>query len=86
MKTDNHKWVTLDNETGDRTLKQHCFVPVYLKRKYTGEEYTGNISLCGKSRVGNENAEIELFSNVDSENQSETCCKKCQKIFKLTRP
>jgi hypothetical protein len=80
------KWVTLDNETGEKTLKQHGFIAKERKRKYTGEIYTANVSLCrafGGLRlyVVNENAEIEEWDKVEGELRDVNRCKLCAKIF-----
>jgi hypothetical protein len=76
------KWLQIENETGTATLRQHCYVPQERKRPYTGEPYIGNVSLCGKSHVGNENAEIEEYDKVDAERFIfYVCCKKCFAIY-----
>jgi hypothetical protein len=76
-----HKWVTLDNATGERTLAQHCFIPHEGKKYITREVFISNKSLCGIARVGNENNEVEQWDAVVGENQSTRQCKICKKIF-----
>lgn len=73
------KWVRLDNESGTATLKQHYFVPHVIGRRYTGEEYTGNISLCGNVWHGNENGEIEDFDKIVGEPIGDNICLRCLK-------
>jgi hypothetical protein len=75
------KWMALDSADGQRSLRTHGFIPKVRKRKYTGEEYIGNISLCGKVVVGNEDEQIEVFENIDNEgylnkNVCHTCLSK----------
>lgn len=79
------KWVTLDNMTGESTLRQHAFKDKKRKKPYTLEEYTGNVSLCGRVVVGSEEDEsIEEWSKITTELISVDCCKSCEKIYKRT--
>lgn len=74
------KWITVDNMTGTSTLKQHCFIPRERKRKYTGEKYLANVSLCGKVRVGNENEEVEEWEKLNPDGRiEESACKICKR-------
>lgn len=72
------KWMALDSVDGERSLRTHGFIPKVRKRKYTDEEYVGNVSLCGRVVCGNENEEIEAFENIVNEGYLlKTVCKKC---------
>jgi hypothetical protein len=76
-----NKWVTLENESGTASLKQHCFIPYEATSRYTGELYVGNISLCGKVWAGNGDEEIEMFYLLDGETQHPAACKRCLKVY-----
>ena len=74
-----HAWSTQANSTGEKTLSQHCFVS-----KECGDwwnRYEGNISLCGKITVVNENNDSVKLKNIIQEKISDRCCKKCLKIW-----
>lgn len=71
------KWVTLENESGTASLKQHCFIPADTNHRYTGEAYVGNISLCGKVWAGNGGEEVEMFALLEGEPQHPQACKLC---------
>lgn len=80
------KWVSLDNRDATASLKQHGFIQKEGDRRYTFEKYIGNVSLCGKIVVGNEDEEIEEFDKIESEPlDKDNCCKKCQRIFEHPR-
>lgn len=75
------KWVTLDSGDGERTLKQHGFIPKSVLRRRTHERYHGNISLCGKIYAGNQNEESEDHADLVGEVLSkDKACKKCLKV------
>lgn len=73
------KRVTLDNSTATATLKQHIYISKERKRRYTGEVYIGNISLCGKFGAANENEEYENLDVLQGEAKSNNFCKTCEK-------
>lgn len=76
------KFLTLDNYTGESTLKQHAFKYKQRKRAYTRELYDGNISLCGKIMAGNENEEALSMAEIENEIVDQAnCCKTCYKIY-----
>lgn len=78
----NVKWVTLDNATGESTLRQHGFKPKTRRSRFSNGEYLSNVSLCGKIVVGNEDEEIEHWELIVGEIKSDSCCKTCDRIFK----
>lgn len=75
-------WNTSENSDATRSLKQHAFIHKTRKAKYIGEQYNGNISLCGKiciSEDGERSCEITV---IDSERLEESkACKVCLKRF-----
>jgi hypothetical protein len=78
------KWVTADNNKGTATLKQHAFISATRKRQHTMEEYPGNRALCNhRSGLMNEDEEFEDFDKIESEPQTENCCKKCKRLAKV---
>lgn len=78
------KWLQLDNAFDTATLKQHAFIPKIRKRRFTHEEYIGNISLCGRIVCGNEDEEIERFDLIESEPLNTVkACKTCLKLSYL---
>jgi len=70
-------WKTLESGDGERTLKQHAFIPKYNGRY---NDYR-NISLCGKIREGNDWGMSRLISEMWDEGSEivneEKACKRC---------
>lgn len=80
------KWITLENESGIASLKQHGFIPDDRNNRYTGEPYVGNISLCGKVFAGNESEEVEFFDLLEGgDNPHPNACKRCLKFLTPTQ-
>lgn len=84
MKTE-VKWLTLENETGEHSLRQHAFKPTESVRRYTNEAYTGNISLCGLvfADDGSGDGEVGDWDKLDSEITHAQCCKICKRKFDI---
>jgi hypothetical protein len=79
----NVKWLTLENSTGERTLKQHAFIHKVKKRQYTREEYDGNVALCCRSFASEDGEVASSFESLDSEEMNpEKACKICMKTLK----
>ena len=74
------KYTTLDNYDASRTLRQHIFKRRISKVPYTDEEYEGNISLCGKIRVVEDNELDVNFDELDDEDEKNNCCKLCKRV------
>lgn len=75
------KWLALENEDATRTCKQHAYIPAIRKMRYTLEPYEGNKTLCSKRYASEDGETAQNFNNMESEPQSEDCCKKCRKIY-----
>lgn len=75
------KWYTADSFDGERTLKQHYYIPA-MRGKFYEDSYLGNRTACLiKGGIVNEN---EKFINIDEiieEESGQNSCKKCLKIF-----
>lgn len=69
------KWLQVSNSDDTATLKQHAYVHHVCKVRYTGEKYDGNISLCKRSSVINEDELRISYNELDSEplNEKEAC-------------
>jgi hypothetical protein len=76
------RWVRLENEDATATLRQHGYVPDVTRTKWYNELYIGNVSLCGSSRQGNENAEVDNYNRVKDEGlNKDKACKRCIEIY-----
>jgi hypothetical protein len=76
------KWLTLENETGERLLKQHGLVSRICKDKYTGDPYPANISLCGKLAASEGEERSMPWIRLESEPlKRDVACKRCLTIF-----
>lgn len=76
------KWLQVSNADDTATLKQHAYVHKVCKVQYTGEKYNGNISLCGRSSVINEDELRISIEELDSEPLNESgACKLCLKKY-----
>lgn len=75
------KYVTLDSEDGERSLKQHAFRPVVSEMNFTGELYVGNESLCTGIYAGNESENVEGWEQLENEPVSPKLCKICQRVI-----
>jgi hypothetical protein len=72
------KWATLDNYTGTSTLKQHAFKSITRRRKYSLEQYSGNISLCGKINCSSDGEYSDPLERIEGEPVNTTgACKLC---------
>ena len=80
-------YATLENKDGTAILKQHAFKPTQSCKPYTGEEFIGNISLCGKISAGSLSwGEVELFENLQVEEPKKGLCKLCKRVLKANAP
>lgn len=74
------KWLTLDSMDGERSIKQHAFVHRTKTEFYTGIDYSGNTSLCGKIVATKEGPEELTIEEIESEPLDENnVCKICLK-------
>jgi len=73
------KWSTVDSFDGERTLKQHFYIPA-MRGKPWETSYEGNRTLC-KLRGGivDENEKFVSIEDIDSEMISKNACKRCLK-------
>lgn len=80
MQEEHFKWITLENTDGTATLKQHAFIPKVCHQKYTGEEYVGNVSLCGKvfADDGTGDEQVGMWVLLKGEARVNSCCKVCK--------
>lgn len=74
-------WSTLDNSTGEKSLKQHAFKPHVWKNQFY-EEYEGNKSLCSKIGASDDGETYMKIDQIDNEPISPNVCKKCLAISK----
>ena len=74
-------WNTADSTDGERSLRQHFFIP-FKRGKFWEDEYIGNTAICSR-RIGlaDENERYVTIDNIDPEEQKSNCCKKCLKEF-----
>lgn len=84
------KWYTAENAEASAVLKQHAFIAKTRKRKYTGEKYEGNVSLCGKIMISDDGEVSCNLNDIEGEqfNENEACklcAKEALKCDKLTR-
>lgn len=76
-------WATVPNINDTRLLAQHAYIEKTFKTPYTGEPYSGNISLCGKSSVAEDYDTCIPANQIEKEELNESrCCKICLKISK----
>lgn len=77
------KWMTLENETAERVLKQHGVIPRNFKDKYTGAPYPGNVSLCKKIAVSEDGERSMPWVRIEDAEplNRERVCKTCLRIF-----
>lgn len=77
------KWLTLENSTGERVLKQHAYIPKTKKTPWTLEEYEGNTSLCSKAFASDDGEIASSFDDLESEPLDESiACKICMRKIK----
>ena len=69
---------TQDNETGNRTLKQHAYISKEINTLH--ETYEGNKQLCTNGGVHDGNKYVKL-SQIKAELISNNCCRKCFNIY-----
>ena len=75
------KWLTLENSTGERSLKQHAYKHKVRKRPWTHEEYNGNKALCSKVFASDDGEVALSFDELESEPLSTVnACKTCMRI------
>ena len=78
MKPENYVWITLDSFDGERSLKQHCFIPTMSKG---GNER--NKSLCGNVIAGNDEGKSAIFETLYERDEpiKGNACKACLRLF-----
>ncbi len=74
-------WQTLDGMDGERTLKQHAFIPAQRGAFYE-DKYNGNKALCSKSGIHDGDKFVNIENEYSEEINEGSCCKKCLKIYK----
>ena len=75
------KWIAADNAMGDETLKQHAMIPAKRRYMWTGDEYEGNISLCGNVTIVGEDGISEAFDLLEREILNPiTACRTCVRL------
>ena len=74
----NYVWITLDSFDGERSLKQHCFIPKISR----GGNYR-NKSLCGNVIAGNDEGKAALFHTLIKRDEpiDDNVCKSCLRLF-----
>lgn len=78
------KWLQVENSGATAMLKQHAYIHHVCRVPYIGEKYDGNISLCKRSSVINEDELRIAYNDLDSEPLNESkACKICLKKSKL---
>lgn len=78
------KWATYENRDATKTLKQHAFMGVTRKARFTQTPYNVARSLCGNVMVGEGDtlAETASIDQIDDEvMKPDTACKSCLKRF-----
>jgi hypothetical protein len=71
-----------DSQDGERRLKQHIFQSKMINPLYY-DVYEGNISLCSRISIGDENCKLLRINKIESEElDEEKCCKHCLKEYK----
>lgn len=77
-------WYTADSYGGQRSCKQHLYIPTQHTRKYTGEKYLANKVACGNGALVDDDEMLmswDKVSNHSNENMRDNCCKLCKKIY-----
>lgn len=75
------KWLEADNDSGTKT-KQHAYIHHVCMAPYTREKYDGNISLCRRSSVINEDELRTSYNDLEFEPLNESnACKICLKKY-----
>lgn len=80
MKIEDVRWFTPESADGERTLKQHAFVHHVRRTPYINEPYNGNKALCSNGGIMNESEEYDTIEKIESEPQSDDCCKICRRL------
>jgi len=75
-------WATLDNSTGEKTLKQHAFIDVKRTAPFLGTKYNGSKSLCSKYGISDDDETFISVLDFESESMKDNACKRCIKIAK----
>ncbi len=74
------KFLTLDNSNQTGSLKQHIFVPK-IKKDISGDEYYGNISLCGSVQVHDGDKSIDIRQEYSECRDDDYICQNCIKSY-----
>lgn len=75
------KWIAADNAMGVGTLKQHAMIPCKRRFQWTGDEYEGNISLCGNVTIIGDDGISEAFDLLERETLNPvTACRTCVRL------
>ncbi len=74
-------WKTLDSMDGERTLKQHAFIPDKRGAFYE-DKYDGNKALCSKSGIHDGDKFVNIENELSEDIDEVSYCKKCLKIYK----
>lgn len=78
------KWLSVSNANDTATLKQHAYIHHVCKVRYTDEKYNGNLSLCKRSSVINEDELRISIEGLENETPNESkACKICMKKYGL---
>ena len=73
-------WSSPTSSDGERTLAQHAFVSK-LRGKWWEDKYEGNVALCSKMGIADENERYIPLTEIEAENFDETkACKRCTLI------
>lgn len=73
-------WSSPTSSDGERTLAQHAFVSK-LRGKWWGDKYEGNVALCSRMGIADENERFIPLAEIEAENFDETkACKRCTLI------
>jgi hypothetical protein len=76
------KWLILDSADGERTLKQHAFIPKGINLH--GDVYIANISACGKIVAYDQDEKPEKFIHLDAEPlYKDKACGTCRKLLNI---
>lgn len=79
------KWVTSDNETGDKSLKQHFYIEHDRTDPITRQLYKGNKCLCSKGGLSDDGEVFLSMSEITEEAQKYNCCGRCRNVLALLK-
>lgn len=76
-------FATLENEDGERTLKQHGYTEA-MRGFWYDEKYEGNRQLCNKKGGVHDGDKFVSVDEINAETiDRDRCCKKCLRIYDL---